>query len=234
MDIIRILEVTKAEMMLRAKLGLAPLNLDLSKSSGDPKKQDFVHAPAKNVRESQKADKLKEKLETLKEKRLILEKLRNTQSLGSGGETMTLSWVEKMRIKEKQKEEARNRNNYDSKDLAGLKIQHDSKKFADEKSIILTLKDKENVNLVDDEKADINRKNKRMTLGLGAIVDDDFEEVSLGLKAKGILDKYDVEIDGEKKDEIVLGNSGMYLADHERAMERLQAELRASAVRWYH
>lgn len=101
---------------LRAKLGLAPLDVGNESAQGDnddskPKSSDanFVHVPAKSVTQERKAEKLQEKIATAKEKRELLGKLREVKSLGVGEDDNASSWVEKMRAKERAKAEAEKR-----------------------------------------------------------------------------------------------------------------------------
>lgn len=70
---------------------------------------DFVHAPAKDLTKARQAEKIQEKIATAKEKRELLNKLREVKSLGSCEETNVSSWVEKMRAKEQAKKEAQKR-----------------------------------------------------------------------------------------------------------------------------
>ncbi|KAA0190117.1 Hypoxia associated factor, partial [Fasciolopsis buskii] len=84
-----------------------------------------------------------------------------------------------------------------------------------------------NVNLADDEKAEINRENLRKAAGLAGIADQEDEDVLLGLRQKEILSKYDSEIRGVRKDEFTLGQTGVYNPEAERMLHRLQEELRA-------
>ncbi|KAM7541069.1 hypothetical protein Aperf_G00000029629 [Anoplocephala perfoliata] len=254
---------------LRAKLGLAPLEIgnDTKTESDDGKPKDsdsdFVHAPAKDLTKAKQSEKLQEKIATAREKRELLNKLREVKSLGSGEETNVSSWVEKMRAKEKAKQEAEKREkmlaelddefsvstivteqlrpkkpkaDYSSASLEGLKVEHSVDRFVEGTPIILTLKDSDvlaedttdvltNVNLVDEEKAEKNRENKRKLAGLGGILQDEDEDVVMGLREKGILEKYDVEIDGPKTAEFTLEANGSYVTDHERALKRLQEEI---------
>lgn len=87
-----------------------------------------------------------------------------------------------------------------------------------------------NVNLVDEEKAEKNRENKRKLAGLGGILQDEEEDLMMGLREKGILEKYDAEIDGPRKAEFTLEANGNYITDHERALKRLQEELQQNRV----
>lgn len=255
---------------IRAKLGLAPLQVGstapidgpsgTSKASSD----NFVHAPAKNVTEAKKSEALKEKISTMRDKRHIIDKLREVKSLGEGEEIEALTWVEQMRSKEKLRKEAEKRakmlsemdeqfgvsdlvsselqkpksQTYLSADLHGLKVEHSITRFHEERPIILTLKDKDilaedgddvlvNVNIVDDEKADKNRENKRNTAGFGGAMQDEAEDVLLGLRAKGVLEKYDAEIDGEKKNDFTLGSTIGYHGEQELALQRLREELQS-------
>lgn len=87
-----------------------------------------------------------------------------------------------------------------------------------------------NVNLVDEEKAEKNRENKRKLAGLGGILQDEDEDVLMGLREKGVLEKYDVEINGPKNPEFTLEANGSYFTDHERALKRLREELLSNRV----
>ncbi|VDN26977.1 unnamed protein product [Dibothriocephalus latus] len=255
---------------LRAKLGLAPLDVGTEKKPDDGTPQflnsdeNFVHVPAKNISEIRRTEQIQEKLKTMREKRELMEKLREAQPLSAGDEVNTMSWVEKMRLKEKERRAAEERekllsemdeefgvsqlvqaklsasNEYASRDLEGLKVEHKADRLIESGPIILTLKDKGvldedaddvlvNVNIIDDEKAEKNRENKRKTAGLGGILQDEDDDVIMGLRAKGVLEKYDAEIDGPKKQEFVLGSGGSYSSEHELAMRRLQQELQSSA-----
>ncbi|KAF5397749.1 hypothetical protein PHET_09133 [Paragonimus heterotremus] len=84
-----------------------------------------------------------------------------------------------------------------------------------------------NVNLVDDEKAEVNRENTRKVAGLAGIADEEDEDVLLGLKQKGVLSKYDAEIDGVQTSKLTIGPEGTYVPEAERILEQLHAELRA-------
>ncbi|KAL5971626.1 tri-snRNP-associated protein 1 [Taenia solium] len=230
---------------LRAKLGLAPLDLGGdSKADSDEAKPrnsdtDFVHAPAKDLTKAKQAEKLQEKIATAKEKRELLSKLREVKSLSSGEETTVSSWVEKMRLKEKARLEAEKRPEYSSASLEGLKVEHSVDRFSEAEPIILTLKDSDvlaedasdvltNVNLEDEERAERNRMNKRKLAGLGGILQDEDEDVMMGLREKGVLEKYDVELSGPKKAQFILEANGTYATDHERALRRLQEELQTT------
>lgn len=86
-------------------------------------------------------------------------------------------------------------------------------KFEEGKTIILTLKDQEvlnegedvlvNINITDEERYQRNITNKAKKPGYDAYDEDNFDE--FGYPKKTILEKYDEEIDGEKKDNFVLG-----------------------------
>ncbi|VDP79044.1 unnamed protein product [Echinostoma caproni] len=84
-----------------------------------------------------------------------------------------------------------------------------------------------NVNLVDEEKAELNRENLRKAAGLAGIADQEDEDVLLGLRQKEILSKYDNEINGVRKDEFTLGETGVYNPETERMLRQLQEEMRA-------
>uniref|UniRef100_A0A0R3WPH8 U4/U6.U5 tri-snRNP-associated protein 1 n=1 Tax=Hydatigena taeniaeformis TaxID=6205 RepID=A0A0R3WPH8_HYDTA len=85
-----------------------------------------------------------------------------------------------------------------------------------------------NTNLEDEERAETTRANKRRLAGLGGILQDEDEEVLMGLREKGVLEKYDVEINGLKKAQFILEANGTYATDHERALRHLQEELQTA------
>ncbi|XP_029047212.1 U4/U6.U5 tri-snRNP-associated protein 1 [Osmia bicornis bicornis] len=229
---------------LRAKLGLKPLEVD-STSKDDPNKikddlGEFYHKPAPDVNEKLKSQKLKEKIGTQKQKRLIEANLAKIKSLGEcDSDDDAKAWIDRTRrlVEEKKKAEERAkmldqldeefgignlvkeeihaaRNTaYTEKNLKGLKVEHDIEKFEEGKTVILTLKDQEvlkddddvlvNVNITDEERYQRNILNKTKKPGYDAYDDDNFDE--FGLPKKSILDKYDEEIEGEKKESFVLG-----------------------------
>ncbi|CAH8606265.1 unnamed protein product [Dicrocoelium dendriticum] len=136
-------------------------------------------------------------------------------------------------------EDISTRETYSSRDLSGLRVEHKIDHFDEGRSVILTLKDKGvledgddndvlvNVNMVDDEKAEKNRENLRKTAGLAGIEDEESEEVLLGLRKKGVLSKYDAEIQGMQKTQFTIGSEGSYMPESERLLAQLKEELRA-------
>ncbi|KAK7483539.1 hypothetical protein BaRGS_00025213 [Batillaria attramentaria] len=126
--------------------------------------------------------------------------------------------------------------NYTSGDLSGLKVEHAMEKFKEGSHVILTLKDKGvldeedddvlmNVNIVDDERAEKNVENKKKKPDYKPYDEPEFDEYGM-LKARDVLDKYDEEIHGAKKESFVLGSGGKYDAEHERNMEEIRRQLR--------
>lgn len=229
---------------LRAKLGLKPLEVD-SASKDDPNKikddlGEFYHKPAPDVNEKLRTQKLKEKINIQKQKRLIESNLAKTKTLGEcESDDDAEIWIDKTRRLEEEKKKAEERAKmldqldeefgignlvkeeihaarntaYTEKNLRGLKVEHDIEKFEEGKTIILTLKDQEvlkdnddvlvNVNITDEERYQRNILNKTKKPGYDAYDDDNFDE--FGISKKTILEKYDEEIEGEKKDSFVLG-----------------------------
>ncbi|XP_061928400.1 U4/U6.U5 tri-snRNP-associated protein 1 isoform X3 [Apis cerana] len=102
---------------------------------------------------------------------------------------------------------------YTEKNLKGLKVEHNIDKFEEGKTVILTLKDQEvlqegedvlvNINITDEERYQRNILNKSKKPGYDAYDDDNFDE--FGFPKKTILEKYDEEIEGEKKETFTLG-----------------------------
>jgi U4/U6.U5 tri-snRNP-associated protein 1 len=127
---------------------------------------------------------------------------------------------------------------YTSRDLSGLKVEHGEGSFAEGQTVILTLKDApvleeggdvlENVNILDKEKADRNVELKKKSLGYEGY-QDEFDEMGM-LKEKKILSKYDEEIEGVKKESMMLGYHGSYNAEEERERRLVQQRLSSGAV----
>ncbi|CAL7947290.1 unnamed protein product [Xylocopa violacea] len=231
---------------LRAKLGLKPLEVD-SAPKDDPNKikddlGEFYHKPAPDVKEKLWSQKLREKLGTQKQKRLIEANLAKVKALGEcDSDDDTKNWIDKTRRLEEEKRKAEERAKmldqldeefgignlvkeeihaarntaYTDKNLKGLKVEHNIEKFEEGKTVILTLKDQGvldeaedvlvNVNITDEERYQRNIINKTKKPGYDAYDDNNFDE--LGLPKKTILNKYDEEIEGEKKDTFVLGTN---------------------------
>ncbi|RUS89083.1 hypothetical protein EGW08_003146 [Elysia chlorotica] len=169
---------------LRAQLGLKPLDIPDAAGGEDskPKKSDGVHAPAINMGEKRKADRLREKLSTRKEKRNIEKRLLDVKGLGDSdsGDEGAAAWVLKSRKIQKEKELAEKRAKaleemdedfgigglveeefkkekdkkqaYRSHDLSGLRVEHAMDKFEEGRGVILTLKDK---GILDEEQDDV-------------------------------------------------------------------------------
>ncbi|XP_017788092.1 PREDICTED: U4/U6.U5 tri-snRNP-associated protein 1 [Habropoda laboriosa] len=229
---------------LRAKLGLKPLEVD-SAPKDDPNKikddlGEFYHKPAPDVNEKLRSQKLKEKIGTQKQKRLIEQNLAKIKSLGDcESDDDTKSWIDRNRRLEEEKKKAEERAKmldqldeefgignlvkeeihaarntaYTEKNLKGLKVEHNFEKFQEGKTVVLTLKDQEvlhegedvlvNVNITDEERYQRNILNKTKKPGYDAYDDDNFDE--FGFPKKTVLEKYDEEIEGQKKDNFVLG-----------------------------
>ncbi|KYM85446.1 U4/U6.U5 tri-snRNP-associated protein 1 [Atta colombica] len=231
---------------IRAKLGLKPLEVDHT-SKDDPSKikddlGEFYHKPAPNNSDKIKAQKLREKIGTQKEKRQIEANLSKMKSLGEiDSDDDTQVWINKSRQLEEEKKKAEMRAKmldqldeefgignlvkeeiytarntaYTEKDLKGLKVEHNLETFEEGKTVILTLKDQEvlnenddllvNVNMIDNERYKRSVLNKIKKPTYDPYADENFDEY--GFPKNKILEKYDEEIDGEKKDNFVLGTN---------------------------
>lgn len=156
---------------LRAKLGLAPLEVTSEKPNDDGQilgndGTRFHHKPAENITEKKKSNKIRDKVEKRRKKRDIESKLKNVKGLGeSDGEDDIKSWVKRSRKKDKEKIKAdkkeasiraheqemdeersflaqeRRAKLYGGNALAGLTVEHDLDKFGEGRDVILTLKD---------------------------------------------------------------------------------------------
>ncbi|OXU31548.1 hypothetical protein TSAR_003523 [Trichomalopsis sarcophagae] len=113
------------------------------------------------------------------------------------------------------KEDIRNdlNNAYTNKDLRGLKVEHSLNNFNEGSSVILTLKDQAvlaeeddvlvNVNMIDDERYKKNVLVKSKKPGYDAYDESHYDEY--GMPLGKVLDKYDEEIEGEKRDSFAIG-----------------------------
>ena len=114
---------------------------------------------------------------------------------------------------------------YQSQNLAGLRVEHDSSQFQDGKSVILTLKDAEildddatdtlvNVNMIDAEKVEKNKEmlKKAKSGGYNPYDQEEIDQETGELRRKNMLDKYDEELDGEKKKSFVIGAQSLLVS----------------------
>ena len=162
---------------LRAKLGLAPLECDdapkQSTKSVNGKNQTVladgvVWAPASNLTQEKKSEKIREKLAILKETReLERSRMKHKHLIANDDNDDDISnWVQKSRklgkmqmeekIEERKldavseefgvdnllNEELSSKNKYSSNNLGGLKVEHAVDRFVEGEATILTLKDK--------------------------------------------------------------------------------------------
>ncbi|XP_064397801.1 U4/U6.U5 tri-snRNP-associated protein 1-like [Halichondria panicea] len=181
---------------LRAKLGLKPLQVEGAVAQkteetegGDaiaPMKTEEFHAPPTNIGHVKAAEKLREKMSTMKDTRQLAKKLGSTRTLGESdsddGEDNTTSWVERMRQKEDQKRAADKKARmlaemdeefgigdlvnstigqstnraYAAADLAGLAVEHSTQAFKEGRNIVLTLKDSGVLEEMDDVLVNVN------------------------------------------------------------------------------
>ncbi|XP_033733717.1 U4/U6.U5 tri-snRNP-associated protein 1-like [Pecten maximus] len=248
---------------IRAKLGLKPLEVNSGTSrDGEKKADEDVHKPAISITQEKQTEKLREKMERMKEKRRLNEKLSNVKTLGdSDSEDDMVSWVRKNRKAQKEKERAEKtakmleemdeefgisnlvdeefhvkpKNNYTSKDLKGLKVQHNTERFKEGKTVILTLQDKGildededdtlvNVNMIDEELTEKNLENKKKKPDYKPYDEADKDEYGM-FKPVNVLEKYDEEIDGEKKKTFTLESGGKYNTEQDRQMEKIREQL---------
>ncbi|XP_019874493.2 U4/U6.U5 tri-snRNP-associated protein 1 [Aethina tumida] len=204
---------------------------------------EFYHKPAENLSQKNKREKLRSRIAEHKEKRQLQSKYSKVKTLGeSDSDDDAEAWVGKSRQVEQAKKDAekrakmleeldaqfgigdvietekreRLRNKYTDKDLKGLQVDHDVDSFAEEKTVILTLKDKGvldedgddvlvNVNMLDDERYKKNVENSKKKILYNAYEDQEFDEFG-NPKEKSLLSKYDEEIDGAKKSTFKIGS----------------------------
>ncbi|ETE56708.1 hypothetical protein L345_17580, partial [Ophiophagus hannah] len=128
---------------------------------------------------------------------------------------------------------------YSAQDLKGLTVEHTIDSFQEGQTVILTLKDKGgnrigvleeeggdvlvNVNMVDREKA---KKNVELRKKKPEYKPYEEEE---SFKHKGVLSKYDEEIEGERKKSFKLDAVGMADGSRERELQNIRDSLQIRA-----
>ncbi|XP_028658348.1 U4/U6.U5 tri-snRNP-associated protein 1 [Erpetoichthys calabaricus] len=251
---------------LRAKLGLKPLELNESKKETGTKEEP-VMAELINPVYLKQQEELREKLAALKEKRLLNQKLGKVKTLAEEDSWLddTAAWVERSRKLTKERELAEKRakmleemdeefgisnlvaeefgqkekDDYTSKDLKGLTVQHKIDSFQEGQTMILTLKDQGvleedddvlvNVNLLDKEKAEKNVELKKKNPTYKAYDEEESVDDLAVFKPKSVLAKYDEEINGEKKKSFRLEAGGHADASWERELQHIKDTLRNQA-----
>ncbi|KAI4453222.1 squamous cell carcinoma antigen recognized by cytotoxic t lymphocytes [Holotrichia oblita] len=221
---------------------------------------EFYHKPAANLSEKREQEKFKEKLVEYKEKRHIMSKLAKTKTLGeSDSEEDVSTWVSKNRHVQTAKKQAekrakmleeldaqfgvsdiidsetraRRRQQYTERNLRGLQIEHDINDIAEERQVILTLKDQNvldegedvlvNVNMLDNERYKKNIENLKKKALYNAYDDDELDEFG-NPKEKTVLGKYDSEIDGEKRQSFRIGHDN-YVERKHMALQNIKNKL---------
>lgn len=219
---------------------------------------EFYHKPATNIADLKNAEKIREKIRERREKRKLEDKLKKTKSLGESDEDDDINrWVERNRDRELMRKAAdkrakmiqemddefgidsiveqeirdKRRDAYKTKDLKGIRVEHDLTEFTEGKSIILTLKDSDvlaedgdtliNVNIADNERYKKNVENKKFKIGsLGYnCYDEEMDDFGAPV-GRAVLKKYDEEIRGAEKKSFVIGqNVRAELDEKQRALE---------------
>ncbi|XP_073821050.1 U4/U6.U5 tri-snRNP-associated protein 1 [Musca autumnalis] len=139
---------------------------------------------------------------------------------------------------QKEQDDARQRA-YDEKHLKGLKVDHDVNDFTEGKSIILTLKDADvldekaddtlvNVNMIDDERYRKNvatKKQNPLSYGYN-VYEEQYDELGNPIE-RGILEKYDEDLDGNKKKTktFVIGENLEKEREHQRRVLEIKTKL---------
>ncbi|XP_069500904.1 U4/U6.U5 tri-snRNP-associated protein 1 [Ambystoma mexicanum] len=251
---------------LRAKLGLKPLELNTVKHEVGSK-EDPVAAEVINPIALRQREELREKLAAAKEKRLLNQKLGKVKSLGDDDLWLddATSWVEKSRKIQDERDQAERRakllqemdeefgvsnlvekefgqkkDDYSSRDLQGLTVEHTLDSFREGQTVILTLKDKGvmeedatdvlvNVNIVDQEKAKKNTELKKKRPDYKPYEEEESVDDMAMLKHKTVLSKYDEEIEGEKKKSFRLESGGTADCSWEKELQHIRENLRNQA-----
>ncbi|XP_071832994.1 U4/U6.U5 tri-snRNP-associated protein 1-like [Apostichopus japonicus] len=227
-----------------------------------------VHKPAVNLATKKETAKIQDKLAMIREKRRLHKKLQKVKTLAEDDDPEledASAWVKKSRQSQKEREKAEKQEKllqemdeefgisdllddelkrekseaYSAKDMAGIKVEHDTKDFRDGSKVILTLKDADvlnddgdvlvNYNMLDFEKAKKNTELKKKMPGYVAY--DDTEEDEFGvIRPKALLSKYDEEIDGERKKSFLLDKYGAVDTRADRMTVNIKDSLKAQAI----
>ncbi|KAI1903209.1 hypothetical protein AGOR_G00024870 [Albula goreensis] len=129
--------------------------------------------------------------------------------------------------------------NYGAADLRGLTVQHKMESFKEGETVILTLQDKGvleeeedvliNVGLVDKEKAEKNVELKKKKPDYKPYDEEETVDDMVTFKPRGVLSKYDEEIDGEKKKGFRLSTGGRAEGERERELQAIRETLHSQA-----
>lgn len=138
-----------------------------------------------------------------------------------------------------EEQEEHRRRAYDEKNLKGLKVDHDMDDFTEGKSVILTLKDADvldekaddtliNVNMVDDERYRKNvatKKQNPLSYGYN-VYEEQYDELGNPIE-RGILEKYDEDLDGNKKKNknFIIGENIEEEREHRRKLLEIKTKL---------
>lgn len=279
----------EATNKLRAKLGLKPLEVGPSvtapassrneeieekdEATQDLKKVkddwgEFYHKPAGQFNEKSDVEKLREKIQSKRDKRKIEQKLASVKTLGeSDSDDDPAKWVEKNRKIQEEKKKAIQRSKmfeemdeemdvtptkpkrqresrkraYGERDLKGLKVAHDIENFTEDRHVILTLKDQDvlgedgdtliNVNMIENERYKKNievRKQNPNHYGYD-VYEEQYDEFGNFIQ-RGVLGKYDDEIDGNRPTTFTLGESKELLLEQQRKAMEIKAKLQGKTL----
>lgn len=234
---------------LRAKLGLKPLDVGGASTGDGPKtiEEQEVFVKTENISEKREAEKIRERLELAREKRMIKEKLRHVKGLAADSdEEDATAWIVKSRELEKkraaekakaleemdsdlqreleEREMVRRQNLYKTRDLSGLTVGHSQQTFQEGSQVVLVLDDKDVLDEeTDDVLINVNLKDdERAKVNVEnkkkKAIYNPYDDGEDGM-GKNLLSKYDEEIDGAKKETFKLG-------DTETVRERLRMKMR--------
>uniref|UniRef100_A0A670ZNK9 Spliceosome associated factor 1, recruiter of U4/U6.U5 tri-snRNP n=1 Tax=Pseudonaja textilis TaxID=8673 RepID=A0A670ZNK9_PSETE len=127
-----------------------------------------------------------------------------------------------------------------AQDLKGLTVEHTIDSFQEGQTVVLTLKDKGvleeeggdvlvNVNMVDREKAKKNVELRKKKPEYKPYEEEESVDDMVVFKHKGVLSKYDEEIEGERKKSFKLDAVGMADGSRERELQDIRDSLQIRA-----
>ena len=216
------IEVVKAQRCVASKLG----KVRTLGESDDSEQEDGVSGAASWVQRSRQLTEEKKKAEL------------RAKMLAEMDEDFGISDVIRS-----ERERERNQS-YDSRHLGGLNVEHSVDRFKEGCDMVLVVKDRGvldgdadeadtliNTNLVDDERAEKNVTLKKQGIDYKAYDDEEWDEKG-NIKPRGVLNKYNETIDGEKKTSFKLVAGGKYVGggetDSAAALSRSEEQRAAS------
>ncbi|KAH7930183.1 SART-1 protein [Leucogyrophana mollusca] len=214
---------------IRISLGLKPLTDDAAPAD-DKDKEAELNYTKQREREAKEREskKIHDRINKVRNRRELNASLGGTTLGDPDGDTEdTLKWIKKAKKREKELAKKRQAelasrdkdfqgDEYSEKDLVGLKVSHDFEDLGEGDARILTLKDSrildneedelQNVEMAEEERTQKRNEMKIKKRDYTGYDDEEFVDGRQGVK-RGILAKYDEELEGARETGFRLGAS---------------------------